>query len=75
MSANIQIQQTTSMPSPITCHVLDSSRGIPASGVRVQLELKSPPETNSKTEDTWGFIAEGYFYINRAANRKCYYPN
>ena len=59
MSANIQIQQKTSMPSPITCHVLDSSRGLPASGVRVQLELKSPPETNSKTED-WSFIAEGY---------------
>ncbi|CAG8578488.1 10385_t:CDS:2, partial [Paraglomus occultum] len=59
MSANIQIEQTTSTYSPITCHVLDSSCGRPASGIRVQLELKSPPETNNKTEDTWGFIAEG----------------
>ncbi|EIW65887.1 hypothetical protein TREMEDRAFT_46118 [Tremella mesenterica DSM 1558] len=27
--------------SPITCHVLDASRGTPASGIRVQLECLS----------------------------------
>jgi 5-hydroxyisourate hydrolase-like protein (transthyretin family) len=30
------------MPSPITTHVLDASRGCPASGVVVVLEMQNP---------------------------------
>ncbi|RXK37831.1 hydroxyisourate hydrolase [Tremella mesenterica] len=33
--------------SPITCHVLDASRGTPASGIRVQLECLSLAEAVS----------------------------
>ncbi|KAG0236777.1 hypothetical protein B0O80DRAFT_471311 [Mortierella sp. GBAus27b] len=40
--------------SPITCHVLDSSRGKPGQNVPVQLEQLNPAANN-----TWGGLAQG----------------
>jgi 5-hydroxyisourate hydrolase len=39
------------MPSPLTTHVLDTARGIPAAGVRVALDREAAP-------GTWSRIAE-----------------
>jgi 5-hydroxyisourate hydrolase len=38
--------------SPITTHILDTSRGLPAAGVRVALERQTGPEI--WTELAWG---------------------
>jgi 5-hydroxyisourate hydrolase len=44
---------------PITCHVLDTSSGRPAAGIRATLSLTSPPSSASyiATTDTDGRIA------------------
>ncbi|KAE8213439.1 hypothetical protein CF319_g3667 [Tilletia indica] len=53
------------MTSPITCHVLDSSVGLPASGVRVHLELVDVPAgsaalgSGSQQAETAGSSAVG----------------
>ncbi len=38
--------------SQLTTHILDTSAGKPASGVKIRLEQAGP-------DDTWAFIAEG----------------
>ena len=39
-------------PSPITTHVLDTARGVPAAGVRVSLD-------HEETPGTWKRVGEG----------------
>ncbi|KAK2068309.1 hypothetical protein P8C59_002952 [Phyllachora maydis] len=40
---------TTAAKDRITCHVLDTSTGRPAKGVRVKLELSHAPDTSTST--------------------------
>ncbi|KAI9444883.1 hypothetical protein H4582DRAFT_1911830 [Lactarius indigo] len=50
----------TSPKSPITCHVLDSSVGKPATGVRVNLHVhRGPTATGDTTTGIWDFLASG----------------
>jgi len=44
--------------SPISCHVLDSSIGKPAPGIRVRLEIHQAPATAGSSE-AWGLLAKG----------------
>lgn len=46
--------------SPITCHVLDSSIGKPAAGVKVNLHVhKEPTTSGSTTTEIWELLASG----------------
>ncbi|CAG8434098.1 4726_t:CDS:2 [Ambispora gerdemannii] len=46
--------------SPITCHVLDTSRGEPAEMLPIRLEVKKAPTTSPEEYDKdWILVAEG----------------
>ncbi|KAH9044569.1 hypothetical protein EDB85DRAFT_2080027 [Lactarius pseudohatsudake] len=50
----------TSPKSPITCHILDSSVGKPAAGVRVNLHVhKGPTAAGDTIPGMWEFLASG----------------
>ena len=46
------------MPSPITTHVLDTSKGRPAAGLRVRIELQEP-SSSSHNHLLWKLIGDG----------------
>jgi hypothetical protein len=45
--------KTPTMSGPITCHVLDSSRGMPGKNIQVKLEVRESNET-----ETWRVIGQ-----------------
>ncbi|PKY39969.1 hydroxyisourate hydrolase [Rhizophagus irregularis] len=45
---------------PITCHVLDSSRGMPGKNIQVRLELREYSDNFDEQTETWKVVGQTY---------------